>query len=172
MVNVALTKLINSGATNPSFQRYFNPGDYVIVRRMFTRILAYTGTPHVFDTLDECEKDIIHATEMIAVDDHDKSWGNKACDDGDDAFAYFNDKIFRLDGKRQPYMVLCPPFWSQRILRPLPNLSNVPAVQNLGASIDDGLLGDGTGPAESSSSTLLHGKLSSWFQQALRLTLS
>lgn len=134
-----------SGTTDPSFLRYFNPGDLNTFGAILQRLLAVLGAPNT-EGIRRC----IEATKLQLVYGDGKDGGRRCIDDTSGVYAYYN-AYYDANGNIRSYLAFCPRFFS--------NFRSYDEVQRvkLGSSID---IADPTvfSEAETGTAIALHGK--------------
>lgn len=151
----ALDALADHGAANPSFQRYFQTGEFNIVRRMFERIIGYTQAPGS-EQLYECDKDAREAPKMWVFQGDPPGLGSDDCATG--ASRAYHGSLLASDSVEHPFIAICSSFWNTRLHQAHAGAPGYPYVHDIGTSIDNGQ-DKGMSLAESVSSVLLHGML-------------
>lgn len=161
LISATLETLNAHGASYPSFQRYFWPGEFEIVKRMFGRLLIFIDAEDARIPVPECDADVPALPELWLYHGDPPHPDFRNCvEDGSNA--YHNELPSSVPGTPgQPFIAFCDGFFSIKLHVEYNADPNYPFVQNLGDSIDDGLSQEPE--AESVSSVMLHGKLSRRF---------
>lgn len=117
------------GENDPSFKRYFNPGDLNTFGAIIQRLLAVLGAPGT-SAIRQC----IEATKLQLIygdgptDDKDKPYSNLCSSNDGKTFAYYNAYTDK-NGIIRSYISLCAPFFQQYKLHMRnPSVAAVPFV--------------------------------------------